>query len=460
MDYIAPPTLERFHLSGAFGRYVVGPVGSGKTTGCIMEMLMVASKQERASDGIRHTRMAIVRNTMQQLRTTVLPDVLQLLKGAAEFHVSTSTIKVRFGDVESDWLLMPLDTPDDQRRLLSTQLTMVWINEFREVPQELIASMSGRVGRYPLRTMGVEPTRFGIIGDSNPYNEGGKWHTFLEVDANPEHVLFRQPSGMSDLAENKENLPSEYYERLIASHGSDWCGVHVHGLNGDDLAGLAVFKASFDRHAHVDPDTLEVNLHRPLMVGLDFGRTPTAIICQTGVQGRLHALAEVASEDMGLQLFLRSKLRPVLTDSRFAGRRAFIVADPAGRQRSQLSERTAFDALREEGFVAVPAPSNSIEVRLRAVEKLLLERAPGGLVIDGKHCPLLVRAMVSEYKYKKTKTGDIQDLPDKAHPWSDLADAFQYACLGAGSDLTGKIVSRDRFKARPVRAPMPAGAWT
>lgn len=460
MDYVAPVTLQHFHLSGAFGRYVVGPVGSGKTTGCVMELLRIASSQAKASDGVRYTRMALVRNTMQQLRTTVLQDILQLLKGAAEYHVSSSTIRVRFGDVVSDWLLMPLDTPDDQRRLLSTQLTMVWVNEFREVPQELIASMSGRVGRYPLRTMGVEPTRFGIIGDSNPYNDGSKWHEFLEVEPNPEHVLFRQPSGMSTLAENKNNLPAEYYERLVASHGPDWVSVHVHGLNGDDLAGLAVFKASFDRNVHIDNEGLEVNLYRPLMIGLDFGRTPTAIITQTTAQGRLNALEEVRSTDMGLQMFLRQKLRPLLTNERFGGRRAFIVADPAGGQRSQISERTAFDVLRDEGFMAIPAPSNDIGVRLRAVEKLLLERDPGGLVIDGRHCKDLVRALTSEYKYKKTKGGDVQDLPDKTHPWSDLADALQYACLGAGSDLSGKVVSRQRFAGQPRRQAPPVGAWT
>lgn len=356
--------------------------------------------------------------------------------------------------------MMPLDTPDDQRRLLSTQLTMVYVNEFREIPQQLVAAMSGRVGRFPSMTLGVTPSRFGIIGDSNPYADGSEWHKFLEAEPNAEHILFRQPSGMSAEGENRENLPEGYYERLVASHSDDWVKSHVHGLNSDDLAGLAVFKASFNRERHVDMDGLEVNRFRPLMIGMDFGRTPTAIITQVDTRGRLVVLHEETSENMGLQQFLRAKLRPVLTGDRFGGLKAFIVADPAGRIRSQATESTLFDTLREEGYIAMPAPSNDIAVRLRAVEKLLLESAPQGMIIDGKACPQLVSALASGYKYKRKRNGEAEDSPDKLHPVSDLADSLQYACLGVNSDLTGKIVSRDKLMGRPKRQTMPAGAWT
>ena len=37
--YTAPPTIASFIKSQAFGRVIAGPVGSGKTTGCVMECL-------------------------------------------------------------------------------------------------------------------------------------------------------------------------------------------------------------------------------------------------------------------------------------------------------------------------------------------------------------------------------------------------------------------------------------
>jgi hypothetical protein len=39
LEYTAPPTLARFMKSNAFGRIAAGPVGSGKTTACIVELL-------------------------------------------------------------------------------------------------------------------------------------------------------------------------------------------------------------------------------------------------------------------------------------------------------------------------------------------------------------------------------------------------------------------------------------
>ena len=39
INYKAPPTCGRFMQSASFGRLLAGPVGSGKTTACIFELL-------------------------------------------------------------------------------------------------------------------------------------------------------------------------------------------------------------------------------------------------------------------------------------------------------------------------------------------------------------------------------------------------------------------------------------
>ena len=59
--------LAKFMASDAYGRIIAGPVGSGKTTACIMELLRRAIEQEPASDGIRYSRFAVVRQTLKQL---------------------------------------------------------------------------------------------------------------------------------------------------------------------------------------------------------------------------------------------------------------------------------------------------------------------------------------------------------------------------------------------------------
>jgi hypothetical protein len=143
----APPTVGRFMDSTAFFRLIAGPVGSGKTTGCIFELLKRSIQQERSPDGIRHTRWAIVRQTLKQLKDTVLKDIETWLSGLVHYKVSDNTIYVSFGDVRSEWLLIPLDDPDDQRRLLSMQLTGAWMSEAIEMSTEIIPDILGRCGR-------------------------------------------------------------------------------------------------------------------------------------------------------------------------------------------------------------------------------------------------------------------------------------------------------------------------
>ena len=64
----AGPVIARFHQSRAYVRGIRGPVGSGKTTACCIELLRRAQEQEPGPDGIRRTRWAIIRNTALTVR--------------------------------------------------------------------------------------------------------------------------------------------------------------------------------------------------------------------------------------------------------------------------------------------------------------------------------------------------------------------------------------------------------
>jgi hypothetical protein len=57
ISYKAPPTLARFMRSDAFMRVAVGPVGSGKSSACVMEIIRRAREQADFSrDGQRALR--------------------------------------------------------------------------------------------------------------------------------------------------------------------------------------------------------------------------------------------------------------------------------------------------------------------------------------------------------------------------------------------------------------------
>src|SRR5277367_5160035 len=99
LNYEAPPTIAEFAQSEAFGRIICGPIGSGKTTGCVIECLRRALQQSPGQDGIRHTRFAIVRQTLKQLKDTVLKDCESWLSGLGIWKVSESTFHINFNNV-------------------------------------------------------------------------------------------------------------------------------------------------------------------------------------------------------------------------------------------------------------------------------------------------------------------------------------------------------------------------
>lgn len=478
INYTAPPTCASFMKSESFGRMIAGPVGSGKTTACLFELFRRSLEQTPAPDGLRYTRFAIVRQTLKQLKDTVLKDITGWLEGVAKYKVTDNTIYINFGDVRSEWILIPLDNPEDQARLLSMQLTGAWMSESIEMNVGLISPLAGRCGRYPNAALGG-CSWMGIIADTNMPSEGSPWHTLMEVNTPPDWQIFIQPGGMSEDAENLEwltqtpetlKLPVDddmrraqgrtYYERFIRSNSPDWCKRYVHAQFGDDPSGSAVYRESFKRSWHVEPE-LEPVSGWPLLVGLDFGRDPCAVICQPDHRGRLLVLEEVIAEDIGLELQLQRALRPALMQDRYIGKSVYIVGDPAGKQRSTLYEETSFDLIKRHGLMAYPAPTNDVDKRVSAVESWLLGSRDGGpaVVIDGGRCPTLVRALSGGYRYAKTRGGVRRALPDK-NEFSHVMDAFQYACVAAHGGMTDMIANRLNRRSRPARERPSSAAWT
>lgn len=463
LDYKPPPTIERFILSDALVRVVVGPLGSGKSMGCIMEALRRSASQI-PYNGIRYTRGALIRNTLQQLRQTVLVDVQTYLGSMVHYYVTDSTIQIRSqmpdgSMLHSDWIMIPLDSKEDIRRLLSMQLTFAWINELREVPVEVVSGVIGRLGRYPSRIMGG-PSWYGLIGDTNPWDEDSPYHERLVLNPQPGWELFHQPSGIGPAAENVENLPPGYYQTLAQDHDLDWVSVHVESQWGTSNAGQAVFRKSFHAPTHVRELKPIINPYRPLMVALDFGRTPSALICQPDTFGRLIVYQEVVTEGMGLIQMVQEHLKPALLQPQFSQAQVFIVGDPAGQHKSEHSEESAFDVLNSEGFAAYPAPTNNIDPRLTAVERLFLSTIVGepAVQISRSGCPTLIQALGNKYRYRRKRDGKLEDVPEKLHPWSDVCDCLQYAALGLQGNYSARHIRRTRPRA--AAAPVSAMGWT
>lgn len=431
----------------------------------VMELLRRAAQQAPDPvDKIRRTRFAIVRNSLPQLKTTCLKTINEMLRGLATYHVSDQTVKIKFGDIESEWILLPLDSPENVQRLLSLDLTGAWLSEVRELPVRILLDVFSRCGRFPSQMHGGWTWK-GVIAETNSFSEDSDWNKVLEereLDGKPTPETwdyFVQPGAREPNAENREHIGKNYYEDLIETNSPEWVEQYVDNIVAPSLSGEAVFRHSFRSTFHIAQQTLDPVPSTMLLAGFDYGRNPAVVITQMDPRGRLLVLDEVYTSNMGVEQFVQTMLRPVLAQPKYARLPIGICGDPSGIARGQIGEESVYAALKRMGLSAQPAPTNDIAPRLRAVEKWLLQQREGaGAILFSPTCTTLIRAMQSKYRYAKKKDGELQPKPDKTHPWSDICDALEYAVLGHSTSVLARLVRRTQDSGR-VRQVSSAG-WT
>ncbi|MGB1580906.1 MAG: TerL [Nevskiales bacterium] len=435
IEYHASKTLTKFHKSDAFVRGVLGPIGSGKSVACCWELFSKANTQAPGPDKVRRSRWAVIRNTYRELSDTTLKTWQDWFGKAGTFHKQDMRFVIEHGmpdgtKLELEVLFRALDRPDDVKKLLSLELTGAWVNEAREVPKGVIDMLQGRVGRFPSQRDGG-PSWFGVIMDTNPPDNDHWWYDMFE-EAQPDGwALFRQPSGLAENAENIENLPRGYYERMVAGKTDEWINVYVHGEYGFLTDGRPIYPEFVDS-VHVAPEPLRAQ-PGTVYVGIDFGLTPAAVFGQRDVMGRWYWLDELVTENMGATRFGELLGRHIRQN--YPNNDLEIYGDPAGEQHSQVDERTPFQVLQAKGIDAIPAPSNDWLLRREAVAIPMTRMIDGkaGLIISPT-CKIVRKGMGGGYCYRRLQVaGDERytDKPDK-NRFSHPCEAAQYMMLGAG----------------------------
>jgi hypothetical protein len=372
---------------------------------------------------------------------------------------------INVGEIECEVRFRGLDDANDVRRVLSLQASFFVFDEFREIHPDIYNTAQGRVGRYPDKMMnGVGcktddgKMNMHVWGMTNPPDMDTFWETLLTEPPDNVHVTI-QPSGLAPEADWTKYLPDDYYDNLANGKTEDWIDVYIHAEFGKSLSGQPVFR-SFDRSVHASSDELTpMYSDDPLLIGVDAGLTPAAVIGQVAYDGRLVVYDSLISDGMGALRFVRERLKPLLAN-KFPGRSTLVIIDPAAFQRAQTDERTVADIYKTEGFLVKPAKTNSVAARIAAVEKYLTRVVDGkySCVVDSTSANSLVQALSGKYRYKINTKGARDEKPEKSHPWSDVADAFQYMCLHAdGGETFGSAAWGTQ---RKEVTKVSAGGWT
>lgn len=456
INYTPPRTGQQFMESDAKMRVLMGPVGSGKSVTCSFEIIRRAALQEPDATGKRRTRAAIVRETARQLQDTVIKTFLDWFPPGqcGRYMRTTKTYFFEVGDVECEIMFRALDDADDVANLNSLELTFAWFNECRDIHPEIVDAMSKRVGRFPSSKDGG-PTWHGMWGDTNPPTMDTWWYYQMEHIDPKDGVspndngwdVFKQPSGRSQQAENIENLPDGYYD--TQGRSEDYIRVFIDGEYGLSSNGQPVYQY-FRPDYHIAGQSLRYieNGVRPVVIGMDLGLTPAAVVGQQDPRGRALILDELVSFDMGIQRFVRTMLKPLLYE-RFPGAPVLIVVDPAGVQRAQTDERSAVDIIKAEGLRVISAKTNRVSARINAVDEYLMRQVDGdpGFLMDPR-CTQLKAAMMGGYRFDKN--GGI----DK-NKHSHVAEALQYLMLHIASAGEGQHM----IQRREIR-PIASAGWT
>ena len=445
-SYADAPTLARFAKSKAFIRGLSGPFRSGKSSACTIEGPRLCKEQTPMPDGVRRTRLLVVRNTTPQLNDTTIKTFHQWFPPYAcgEWKPSTHTYLMRgfkgFDDCETEVMFRALDRPDHVRNLLSLEVSHAWVNEGREVPWAIIDALQGRVGQFPSKHHGG-CTRPALWLDTNMPDTDSEWYRFFEDGAFPPGFaeLFKQPSGLSPEAENLKyiNGGRQYYENLAIGKSDEWIKVYVKGEYGFIVDGQPVYPEYSDSiHCRDDLKTIE---DEPIYRGWDFGLTPSCVVAQVSPTGRLNVVDELCATRMGIDGFSDEALTHC---AKYYPKREFIdIGDPSGDSPAETDERTCFQILRSKN-IQIEGGRQDPTIRQESVRKPLKTFLGGNPAVYcfalHPRCKMLRKGFLGGYHYlrKHGSDGQLRSAAEK-NQYSHPHDALQYICAEIyGDSLT------------------------
>jgi hypothetical protein len=460
--YKANRTFAQLHTDKNPYLFVRGPVGSGKSTGCVMHVFMNAIKQKPDYKGVRKSRYMIVRATYPSLKTTIVKTWLEYFGDFLKITYDTpfkGLLQLELPDgtsIRMELNFLAVATEEDIEKLQSYEVTGVHVNEGHEIDPSVLRMLKSRYGRYPAMRDGgpVDPfilldynsvdtehwlyEMAEVVPDDPPpgmYDDGGKLkkHTFYVqppamIEINGQLVVNRGQDPNVPAADNVENLRDDYYTDMVAGNDPDWVNVYILNNYGQVRSGKPVYKEYTD-DVHSATQFLKPLHGVPLIIGVDQGLTPAAAFCQLSPTGELLILDEIVTEDCSLREFCEDHLKPKLVNKfkKFANNYT-IVIDPAALQRSQNDAKAGVEMFREAGLNYKIARTNAVAQRREAVVYFLRRR--NGLLLSPA-CRYLRKGFISEYKYEELRgssAGMFKERPAK-NIYSHVHDALQYAAL-------------------------------
>lgn len=450
---------------------IMGPGGSGKTVASAWKGIRFSLQtMPICRDGIVRVKGTVVRDNYRSLYRTTLQswfDIFPMDMEGSVFSGGQDRPAVHQLRLETVRLVggvnkvVPVDLrveffaiADVNYELLfkSYETSWAWATEADGLPVEAIPFFYSRTARFPAQRMLPPATSRARVAffDLNPPDPE---HPLLQAcergsfkeDFDPERDVktinfFRQPSGLSDQAENRAGKSLAEYQAEMNALPRDVSRRMVEGKPGRQKSGLPVYDEEFERDRIVSGQPLPVLPHLPIHIGFDQGGAggsagaPGAEIFQQAPNGQIRFLDEViASPGTGVERFLEA-LIPILI-TRFQHLPPGIFAcDPSGfygGDKVYGSLAWAEIVGKALGHRLSPAPSNEWTPRRESLAMLMTRSVSAGvpkMIVDPR-CRVLIRGLSSAYKYSRRHDGTYDPRPIKNFE-ATAVEAAQYGVLG------------------------------
>lgn len=428
---------------------------SGKTVQTILKIFDLICEQEpvkrkdHPNYNVRLSRWIAARNTYSELFSTTIKDWLEIHGDLGQFKQGskeppTHKLEFKLDDgtrVKAEIIFIAFDRPDHVKKARGIQATGIWLNEAKEHSKSVVDMLDLRHGRYPSRKEGATPTWHGMLGDTNAPDEDHWYYKLAEETRPDDWKFFRQPGGVyrdgeewkiNDDAENLTNLPTAYYYRGMQGKDDDWIKVNLANEYGFVSEGKPVHPRYVDS-AHCQDIQFTPSKDIPIILGMDFGRTPACAFLQRTSIGRWVCFDEFCSTDTGAVDFAPLLKRYI--DEHYPNHKFKGWGDPSGDNKNQANSDTPFKIIRAQGVPCSPTNTNDPLVRRAALEAPMKE-----LCMDGKPRFILLpkaktirKGLQGGFCYRRIQVSGEKytDEPDK-NEYSHPVEALEYALQGEG----------------------------
>ena len=489
LNYVAVPTFARLHNDPAKYLFVRGPVGSGKSSGCIWHLVLNAMQQYPQHDGVRRSRYGIIRASYPALKSTVIKSWQQWFKSLINIVYDTpirGEMKLPHPDGETEihmeLVFIALDREEDVNKLQSLELTGMHFNEAAEIPRGVHQMSKSRINRFPDQVDGGCVNPF-IMCDYNSVDTEHWLYKMAEEEKPPKHTFYHQPPALLmvgpgegdpdnpiiDAANNHyiinpdadnlghhipgkpsqspqanakwdtkmkawwiPHLAEDYYADQVYGAEPDWVNVMILNNYGQLRTGRPVF-AEYQDQYHFSETTIKPIKGVPIIIGMDLGLTPAAAFTQLTPTGEMLVFDELVTEDCSVQRFLEDYLKPHISNHYSEFDYTLVIDPSAMATRSQNDAKAAEYYIQQAALPYRPGVTNNWTKRKESVVYFL--RKLKGFRL-GPNCLYLRKGFISEYKFEKRRVAMIagntnplfKEKPDK-NIYSHIHDALQYACL-------------------------------